>query len=395
MLQDFDISIGTHFVFGKNAQNRIGEELKKRNVKKVLIHHDNGKFLYDTGLLKSIVEDLKKFEIKSIELGGVLPNPRLSLVREGVDLVRKEKVDFILAIGGGSVIDSAKAIGIGAGGENDVWDYFIGKEEPFCTIPVGALLTCPATGSESSAVVVVNNSEEGKKLLVSHPSVRPVIAFMNPELTYSLPKFLTACGITDMFSHVCERYFTSDNEIGVIDRMCEAILKTLVDVGPKVLQNPKKYSYRAEIMWIGTIAHNNTVGIGRTQDWATHEIGNELSALFDTPHGATLSIIMGSWMRYVYKQHPERFARYAQEVFGIEWNKKNTIEVAYQGILETEKFFQNLGMPISFREFNLDIDDDKIEQMLDQINFYGEDKSIGGIVRLNREDCKIIYKMSM
>lgn len=395
MLQDFDISIGTHFVFGKKAQEKIGEELNKRKVKKVLIHHDNGKFLYDTGLLQNIITDLNAFGIKSIELGGVLPNPRLSLVREGVNLVRKERIDFILAIGGGSVIDSAKAIGIGANSENDVWDYFTGKEEPSGTIPVGVLLTCPATGSESSSVMVVNNSEEGKKLLVSHPSVRPIIAFMNPELTYSLPKFLTACGITDMFSHVCERYFTSDNEIGVIDRMCEAILKTLVDVGPKVLQNPKKYSYRAEIMWIGTIAHNNTVGIGRTQDWATHEIGNELSALFDTPHGATLSIIMGAWMRYVYKQNPERFARYAQEVFGIEWNKDNTIEVAYQGILETEKFFKSLDMPISFQDFNLQIDDSTIEKMLDQIDFRGEDNSIGGIVRLNREDCKKIYEMSL
>lgn len=395
MLQDFDISIGTQFIFGKDVQNKIGEELYKKNVKKVLIHHDNGKFLYDTGLLENIIEDLKKHGIESVELGGVLPNPRLSLVREGVHLVRTERIDFILAIGGGSVIDSAKAIGIGAAGENDVWDYFIGKEEPLGTIPVGVLLTCPATGSESSAVVVVNNSEEGKKLLVSHPSVRPVIAFMNPELTYSLPKFLTACGITDMFSHVCERYFTSDNEIGVIDRMCEAILKTLVDIGPKVLQSPSKYSYRAEIMWIGTIAHNNTVGIGRTQDWATHEIGNELSALFDTPHGATLSIIMGSWMRYVYRKSPERFARYAKEVFGIEWNKDNTLEAAYQGILETEKFFKSLDMPTSFQEFNLQVDACTIEKMLDQIDFKGEDKSIGGIVRLNRSDCKKIYEMSL
>lgn len=395
MLQDFDISIGTQFVFGKDAQNKIGKELNKKCVKKVLIHHDNGQFLYDTGLLESIIEDLTNHGIKSVELGGVLPNPRLSLVRSGVDLARKENVDFILAIGGGSVIDSAKAIGIGAIGKNDIWDYFTGKAQPSETLPVGAVLTCPATGSESSSVMVVNNAEEGKKLLVSHPSVRPVIAFMNPELTYSLPKFLTACGITDMFSHVCERYFTSDNEIGVIDRMCEAILKTLVDIGPKVLQNPTKYSYRAEIMWIGTIAHNNTVGIGRVQDWATHEIGNELSALFDTPHGATLSIIMGSWMRYVYKQNPERFARYAKEVFGIKWTADNTIEAAYQGILETEKFFKSLGMPISFQDFNLPVDDHKIEKMLDQIDFRGEDRSIGGFVRLNREDCKKIYEMSV
>ena len=230
------------------------------------------------------------------------------------------------------------------------------------------------------------------KLLVSNPILRPAIAFMNPELTCSLPKFLTACGVVDMFSHVCERYFSPDGEIGVIDRMSEGILKTLVEVGPEVLADPDNYSYRAEIMWIGTIAHNDTVGIGRIQDWATHEIGNELSALYDTPHGATLSIIMGSWMRYVYKEDPKRFARYAKEVFGVDWNGDNTLEAAYKGILKTEEFFRSMGMPVSFEEFR--IPTDEVEKMLDQIAFRGEDDSIGGIKRLNRDDCRSIYKMA-
>ena len=388
MLQDFNICIDTKFVFGKDAQNQIGRELKQMGIHKVLIHHDNGKFLYDTGLLEQVEQE----GIETLELGGVQPNPRLSLVREGIALAKKEQVDLVLAIGGGSVIDSAKAIGLGAVTDTDVWEFFTGNAVPERSLPTGVILTCPATGSESSAVTVVNNTDVGMKLLVSNPVVRPAIAFMNPELTYSLPKFLTACGVVDMFSHVCERYFTPDSEIGVIDRMSEGILKTLVEIGPKVLEEPSNYSYRAEIMWIGTIAHNNTVGIGRIQDWATHEIGNELSALYDTPHGATLSIIMGPWMRYIYQKSPERFARYAKEVFGVEWTKENTLEAAYAGILKTEEYFRSMGMPVSFGDFK--VPTDEVEKMLDRIAFRGEDDSIGGIVRLNREDCRRIYEMA-
>lgn len=392
MLQDFNICIDTKFVFGKDAQNQIGRELKQMGIHKVLIHHDNGKFLYDTGLLEQVEKLLEQEGIETLELGGVQPNPRLSLVREGIALAKKEQVDLVLAIGGGSVIDSAKAIGLGAVTDTDVWEFFTGNAVPERSLPTGVILTCPATGSESSAVTVVNNTDVGMKLLVSNPVVRPAITFMNPELTYSLPKFLTACGVVDMFSHVCERYFTPDSEIGVIDRMSEGILKTLVEIGPKVLEEPSNYSYRAEIMWIGTIAHNNTVGIGRIQDWATHEIGNELSALYDTPHGATLSIIMGSWMRYVYQKSPERFARYAKEVFGVEWTKENTLEAAYAGILKTEEYFRSMGMPVSFGDFK--VPTDEVEKMLDRIAFRGEDDSIGGIVRLNREDCRRIYEMA-
>lgn len=390
MLQDFNICINTNFVFGKDAQNQIGSKLKQMGIQKVLIHHDNGKFLYDGGLLDRIKKQLSQEGIESQELGGVLPNPRLSLVRKGIYLAKKEQVDMVLAIGGGSVIDSAKAIGLGAVSDTDVWDYFTGAEIPERSLPIGVILTCPATGSESSDVAVINHVELGKKLLVSSPVIRPAVAFMNPQLTCSLPPFLTACGVVDMFSHVCERYFTPDLEIGVIDRMAEGILKTLVDIGPRVLQEPDNYAYRAEIMWIGSIAHNDTVGIGRVQDWSTHVIGNELSALYDTPHGATLSIIMGAWMRYVYQEKPERFARFAKEVFGVQWNGNNTLEAAFQGILKTEEYFRSMGMPVSFEDYG--IPTDEVEKMLDQIAFGGEDDSIGGIKRLNREDCRRIFE---
>lgn len=392
MLQNFSICIGTKFVFGNDAHKKVADELCKIGVKKVLIHHDNGNFLYTTGLLKNLEMDLKSQGIDYIELGGVLPNPRLTLVKEGIQLAKREKVDFVLAIGGGSVIDSSKAIALGALYNGDVWDFFEGKAKPEKTLLVGTILTCPATGSESSQVVVVNNTDLGLKILISDPIIRPRLAFMNPELTYSLPTFPTACGVVDMFSHACERYFSPDDEIGVIDCMIEGILKTLVEIGPKLLDDPENYSYRAEVMWIGSIAHNNTVGIGRVQDWATHEIANELSALYDTPHGATLSIIMGSWMKYVYERKPERFARYAKEVFGVNWDGTNTEQAAYEGILKTEEFFRAMKMPVSFTDFKIPID--RIEDMLDNMVFRGEDNSIGGIVRLNRDDCRQIFKMA-
>lgn len=392
MLNNFEFCVGTNFIFGKNAHDRVGLELHKLNIDSVLIHHDNGPYLNNNNLLANIKKDLNEYGIKIYELGGVLPNPRLSLVYEGVQLVKKEGISFILAIGGGSVIDSAKAISAGAMYDSDVWDFFVKGVKIENALPIGVILTNPATGSESGAVAVINNEKLGQKYMISSPLIRPRIVFMNPELTFSLPKFPTACGIVDMFSHTCERYFTPEDEIGVIDRMAEGILKTIVDLGPKVLNAPDCYEYRAEIMWIGTIAHNNTIGVGRTQDWATHEIANELSALYDTPHGVTLSIIMPSWMRYTYKKKPERFARYANQVFGIPWDGEDTEEVAMKGIIATERFFQSLNMPISFHEYN--IATDEIDKMLDRILFRGADNTIGGMVPLNRDDVKKIYEMA-
>lgn len=392
MLNNFDFCVGTNFIFGKGVHKRLGEELLSKKVSSVLVHHDSGPYLSNNNFLQNIKKDLKDKGIKMYELGGVLPNPRLNLVYEGVRLVKKEDISFILAIGGGSVIDSAKAISAGAKYNGDVWDLFAKGISIERALPIGVILTNPATGSESGAVAVINNEELGQKYMASSPLIRPKIVFMNPELTYSLPKFSTACGIVDMFSHTCERYFTPEDEIGVIDRMAEGILKTIVDIGPKVIESPNNYEYRSEIMWIGTIAHNNTVGVGRTQDWATHEIANELSALYDTPHGATLSIIMPSWMRYTYKKKPERFARYAREVFNIPWDGEKLEEVAMKGIMATEEFFRSLDMPTSFADGK--IPTNEIEKMLDRILFRGEDNTIGGMVKLNREDVKAIYEIA-
>lgn len=390
MFKDFALQIGTKFVFGREAECKVGAELAALGAGKALIHHDGSNYLEDTGLLPAIRNSLAAAGIGCVELAGVQPNPRLSLVYEGIDLAKRSGVDAVLAIGGGSAIDSAKAIALGAASDRDVWDYFTGAAVPNRTLPVAVVLTLPASGSESSQVAVINNVEKGMKLLVSAPVVRPVLAFMNPRLSTTLPAFQTACGIVDMFSHICERYFTDDPEFGVIDGMAEAVLRTLCDIGPKCLAEPDNYGHRAQIMWISTIAQNNTLGVGRDQDWSTHVIGNELSALYDIPHAATLSIVMGSWMRVASAGNPARFARYAREVFGLEDEAGNLSTLACRGIEATEAFFRSLGMPVSFREF--DVPTNEVDRMLDNIEFFGPDRAIGSVARLNRDDCRRIYE---
>ncbi|MDY2777877.1 MAG: iron-containing alcohol dehydrogenase [Collinsella sp.] len=392
MLNDFDIQISTRFVFGHDAEKRVGEEARALGAKKVLVHYDGGDYLEASGLLDTVRGSLESAGISFIELGGVLPNPRLSLVRRGIDLCRSEGVEAIVAIGGGSSIDSAKAIGLGAASESDVWDFFTGKAVPSRTLPVLAVLTCPAAGSESSQVVVINNDEEHAKLLVSDPVVRPAVAIMNPELSATLPPRQTACGLVDMFCHVCERYFTDDADFGVLDCMSEGVLRSIVNIAPGLMESPADYALRSEAMWIATIAQNNSLGMGRNQDWSTHVLSNELSALYDSPHGMTISAVMGSWMRYVYRENPRRFARYAREVFGIRDESMDVEALALAGIEATEDFFRSLSMPVSLVE--LGVGADGIEDMLDAIEFFGDDNAIGSVKRLTREDCDRIFHMA-
>lgn len=393
MLNDFDIQIATRFVFGRGAESRVGEEAVALGARKVLVHYDGGDYVKSSGLLDAVLASLDESGVCHVELGGVMPNPRLSLVREGIELCRKEGVDAIVAVGGGSAIDSSKAVGLGAVADGDVWDFFTGASVPTNTLPVIAVCTCPASGSESSQVVVVNNEEEHAKLLVSLPVVRPAVAIMDPELSVTLPPRQTACGLVDMFCHVCERYFTDDADFGVLDSMSEGVLRTIVSVGPRVMEDPGNYGLRSEIMWIATIAQNNSLGMGRNQDWATHALSNELSALYDTPHGMTISAIMPSWMRYVYSANPRRFARYAREVFGIRDEGMDVEALALAGIDATERLFRSLGMPVSMSE--LGIDANGIDTMLDAIDFFGDDCAIGSVRRLTREDCSKIFHMAL
>ena len=355
MIEDFRHHLYTEFVFGKGAEKNVGTEIKRLGGTKVLIMHDSGKFLYDTGLLDDVKGYLTDAGLEYVELGGVKPNPRLSLVRQGIELSRKEGVDFILAIGGGSTIDTCKAVGLGYYYDGDVWDIANDRSKATAMLPVAVILTYPATGSESSTGSVISNDDHEQKIKASLgvPFARPTITFEDPELTYTLPKYLTACGVCDMWVHILERYF-SPVSIGCQDYMAEGLLRSLLDFGPKVLEDPTNYDYRSEIMWIGTIAHNNTIGVGRPQDWSTHGLGHEISALYDTAHGATLTIIGPSWMRYVYKDNVPRFARFAREVFRID--EPDDEKAALAGIEATKDFYKRMGLPTSFKEGGIPTD---------------------------------------
>ena len=378
---DFSHQVKTKFVFGKNAEHKIGSELRVLGVQRILLHRTDGVHLKN--LIKEIKQNLATYNILCYELGEVEPNPRLKVVKKGIKMVRDKNIDFILAVGGGSVIDSSKAIAAGAIYEGDVWNLFTNKYPIKDAIKTGVVLSYPASGSESSNVTVVNNTDTNQKLLVSSDYLTPSIVFMNPELTYTLPDRLIANGIVDTFSHICERYFSPDIYIGVIDRMGEAALKTLVSLGTKTLNNHKEYQYRAELMWLATIAQNDTVGVGRVHDWGTHIIANELSALYDVTHGETLSVIMIPWMRYVYKNDIDRFARYARKVFDVT-TKRNVEAQALEGIQKTEEFFRELNMPTRLGELNIQSLD--IQQLAEQVTYDKDSDTIGKFAVLEKKD---------
>ncbi|NLT98978.1 MAG: iron-containing alcohol dehydrogenase, partial [Christensenellaceae bacterium] len=288
-----------------------------------------------------------------VELPGVKTNPRLSLVREGIRLCREHGLNFILAVGGGSVIDSAKAIALGTVDDGDVWDFFEGLREATAALPVGVVLTIPATGSESSTGSVITNEETADKRAYDSELLRPKFALMNPELTYSLPPYQTACGASDIMAHIMERYFTRVKYVDLTDRLCEATLKTVIRNTPVVLETPEDYDARAEIMWAGSVAHNGLLGTGRIGDWASHMIEHELSAINDVAHGAGLAIIFPAWMRYVYKQDVSRFAQFAVRVWNIEMDFFDPEKTALAGIEAIKTFYKSIGLPTSLSEIGI------------------------------------------
>ena len=391
VLQDFKYYIPTHFVFGKDAEAQVGAALSEDGIKKVLICRSSDAFLKTTGLLDRITGDLDAHGVAWVELDGIVPNPRLRRVYDGIALARAEQVDAVVAVGGGSVIDTAKAVAAGVLYDGDVWDFYSGKGRPKQALPVAVVLTLPATGSESGGVSVVNNEDIHMKSLTSGDCLRPRYAFMDPKLCCTLPPFITSCGIADMLSHAMERYFTDSDELNCIDYMCEGAMKAIVTFGRKVVRDPQNYDYRAEIMWLGTVAQNDMVGVGRNQDWSSHNIANELSALYDTPHGASLTIITPAWMRYVYKQHLWRFARFARVVFDV--TETDDEKAALEAIRCTVAFFRELNLPTSFEEFH--IPTDRIDDMAETASHaFGTDK-IGTFMVLDKQDIIRIFEDSI
>jgi alcohol dehydrogenase len=388
-MNNFDFCSPTYFVFGKERETEAGRYVKKYGGNKVLIHFGGGSVV-KSGLLDRVRKSLTEEGITFVELGGVMPNPRSGLVYTGVELCKKESVDFILAVGGGSVIDSAKAIAMGAVYDGDFWDFFSVKR-PEKALPVGTILTIAAAGSEGSGDAVITKEEGMLKRGSGGDCLRPRFSILNPALTQSLPAYQTACGATDIMAHVFERYFTNTKEVEITDRLCEAVLLTMLKEVPRVIEDPNNYDARANIMWAGMVAHNNLVGVGREQDWNSHGLEHELSALYDCAHGAGLAVIFPAWMTYVLDHDVLRFAQMATRVFGCEMNFQNPKATALEGIERLKKFFTSIGMPINFKELGAREED--IDYMVEKFGV-GNGKT-GGFVALDREAVTAIYHLAL
>ena len=389
-MENFSFYSPTFFEFGKDAESKAGELVKRFGGTKVLLHF-GGNSARKSGLLDRVEDSLNKAGIPYVALGGVKPNPRSGLVYEGIDICKKEKIDFILAVGGGSTIDSAKAIAAGVPYDGDFWDFYEGKRVEVA-LPIGTILTIAAAGSEGSPDSVITKEEGMLKRGASGDAIRPKFSILNPALTQTLPPYQSAAGITDIMAHLYERYLTNSKEVEVTDRLIEALLLTMKHEGPRVIENPNNYEARANIMWAGMMAHNNSCGVGRSQDWNSHTIEHELSALYDCAHGAGLAVTMPAVFRYVYKHDVTRFAKVAVRVWGCEMDYENPERTALEGIDALQNFLYSIGMPGNLEELGADADDiPKLVNMLCRTS--GRDGSISGFVTLNEEDCTKIYKL--
>jgi len=386
-MENFNFYSPTEFVFGKDRENEVGQYVKKYGGTRVLIHY-GGSSAVKSGLVDRVKASLDAVGIGYVELGGVEPNPKDSKIYEGIELVRKIGVDFILAVGGGSTIDSAKGIAVGALYDGDFWDFYSRKADIKRALPIGVVLTIAAAGSEGSGGSVVTKIEGGLKRDIGSDLIRPRFAIENPALTCTLPAYQTACGITDIMAHIFERYFTNSTEVEVGDRLCESLLITMVKEGPRVIADPNNYEARANIMWAGTVAHNDIIGCGRSQDWNSHAIEHELSGLYDCAHGAGLAVIMPAWMEYVMHHNVMRFAQMATRVFGCAMNFENPEETARAGIRAFRTFLHNIGMPINFAELGAKEED--IPLMVEKLN-PGDG---WGFVPLKAADVTAIFKIA-
>lgn len=391
-MYNFEYYTPTFIEFGKKSEEKVAQLIKAQNCKKVLIHY-GGHSAKKSGLIDKIEKLLTEENIPYVELGGVVPNPRLSLVYKGIELAKKENVDFILAVGGGSVIDSAKAIGYGIANEGDVWDFYAQKRVTDKCAPVGVVLTIAAAGSEMSNSSVITNDETGLKRSYHTEISRPRFAIMNPEFTMTLPEYQTACGCTDIMMHTMERYFTAGETMELTDKIAESVMQIVLKNAPILLEQPDNYESRAEVMWAGSLSHNGLTGCGiKSKDFATHMLEHELGGVYDVAHGAGLAAVWGSWARYVYKECLGRFKKFAINVMNVE-EVGSDEEIALKGIEAMEKFYHSIGMPTSIKELGLDLTDADIEKLADQFcDACGGHK--GSAKVLYREDIVKIYKMA-
>ena len=390
-MENFEFVSPTHFVFGKGAEEQVGAKLAERGASKALLHF-GGQSAVKSGLIDRVKASLDAQGIEHVELGGVRPNPEITLVREGVALCKEHDIDWVLAVGGGSVIDSAKAIAVGAHYDGDVWDFFETKQQTADVLPIAVVLTIPAAGSEASKNTVVSNDELQMKSGYPNNAQRPKLAFMNPELTFTLPPFQTAAGLTDMFCHLLERFFDDVGAVPVTDNLCLSLMKTVRAEAPRVMVDPENYDARANVMWAGMLCHQGLAGVGRHEDWATHGLEHEVSALYpEITHGAGLAALFPAWMEFVYSENPGRFAHYGREVFGLA--PTGDVDAgALSAIDETRAFFASLGMPTTLAE--LDVEEDDIEKLIPTLK-ENKGEPFGSFKKLTMDDAREIYRLAL
>ena len=393
-MKDFTYYAPTRIVFGKESEEKLPLLIQQYGGKRVLVHYGGGS-AKRSGLLDKVFTMLDDAGIAYVELGGVVPNPVLSLVKEGIDLCQKEKVDFILAVGGGSVIDSSKAIGYGVGYDGDVWDFWDGKAVPQSCLPIGVVLTIPAAGSEMSSSCVITNEDGMLKRGVNSDLCRCKFAIMNPERTYTLPPFQTAAGATDIMMHTMERYFSKYEDAMLTDAIAEALLRTVMKATKAVLAKSDDYTSRAAIMWAGSLSHNDLTECGTEKDFACHKLEHELSGLFGVTHGAGLAAIWGSWARYVMNRHMDRFVKFATEVMGVPKDHiEKPLATAMAGVRNLENFFHEIGMPTNIPELiGREATEEEIQKLVDKCSRGGK-ITIGAMEVLKAEDMTTIYQMA-
>lgn len=389
-MENFQYYTPTKIIFGRGAEEQTGQLAAEQGCKKVLVHYGGGSVVR-SGLLERICRSLDAAGISYVSLGGVVPNPRLSLVYEGIRLARKEQVDFILAVGGGSVIDSAKAIGYGVANEGDVWDFYEKRRMAKACLPIGVVLTIAAAGSEMSDSSVITKEEGWLKRGYSSNYARARFAVMNPELTMTLPKYQTASGCVDIMMHTMERYFNHSENMEMTDGISEHLLRTVMKNAKILMNEPDNYQARAEVMWAGSLSHNGLTGCGTGGgDWASHQLEHELGGMFDVAHGAGLAAVWGSWARYVMDAAPERFAKFAVNVMGVE-PEAEKLKTAQKGIEAMEDFYRALDMPVCIGDMGIELTEEQMRELAEKCSHFGK-RTIGCIKKLDQEDMYRIYK---
>lgn len=388
-MENFVFSNPTKIIFGRGTEQRAGKETAAYS-RKILLHYGAGS-IKTSGLYDRVIASLKENNLEIVELAGVKANPVLSMVYEGIKICREQNIRFILAVGGGSVIDSAKAIAAGVVYEGDVWDFFNGKANVSKALPLGTILTIPAAGSEASTGSVITREDGMLKRAFNSVHVYPRFSILNPELAYTLPKYQVACGAVDIMAHLLERYFTNSHPVELTDRLIEGALKTMINYAPLVLDQPENYNAWAEFMWTGTVAHNNLLNTGRESDWGSHEIEHEISALYDLAHGAGLAMVFPAWMNYVYKHDVNRFVQFAVRVWNVENDYFDPEKIALEGIKRLDAFWQSLGLHT--RISTAGIDNSRFEEMAAKCTNSGQ-KTVSNFVKLNQQDVLNIYKLA-